>query len=227
MDQQLPGTRRFLPPEEEVSPRSPDENFELDPSNEPPDPDAEDEITLYTGIAPPGWQMKKLKPIHKNVASLLAQGAKNIVISKMLDITPEYVSMLSRQPLMQDYIRQMCAHTGLRLEALFEKSVDVIAETLRDGSESGRLKAARLQLEATKRIGRGDGPPPSGAGSEERLLKLAERLIFLQSGQRPPGLYDAEGNLVGVVKEIPYESVSETTEAEFSEPGRIGYSERT
>lgn len=170
------------------------------------DPEDEDEQALLEAEPRVGWQMKKLKPKHKQVASLLAQGARNIDIAKMLGITPEYVSMLTRQPLMQAYIAEMCQHTGLRVEALFEKSVDVIADTLRTGTESGRLKAARLQLEVTKRIGRGEPLSNQGGGTEERLLKLAERLIFLQSGQRRlPGVFNEDG--------------TEIQEAEFSEVG--------
>lgn len=173
---------------------------------EPDLPEDEDEAALYEAEPKIGWQMKKLKPKHKQIASLLAQGARNIDIAKMIGVTPEYVSMLTRQPLMQSYIAEMCQHTGLRVEALFEKSVDVIADTLRTGTESGRLKAARLQLEVTKRIGRGEPLSNQGGGTEERLLKLAERLIFLQSGQRRlPGVFNEDG--------------TEIQEAEFSEVG--------
>jgi hypothetical protein len=173
---------------------------------EPDAPDDEDEEVLLAAEPKVGWQMKQLKPKHKQIASLLAQGARNIDIAKMIGVTPEYVSMLTRQPLMQSYIAEMCQHTGLRLEALFDKSVDVIADTLRTGTESGRLKAARLQLEATKRIGRGEPLSNQGGGTEERLLKLAERLIFLQSGQRRlPGVFNEDG--------------SEVQEAEFSAAG--------
>ena len=192
----LPAVRNHPPevPQEEQAPSPP-----------PEEPDVEDEwFKDPSRDLPSGWQMKKLKPKHKQVASLLAQGAKNIEIAAMLQITPEYVSMLSRQPLMQAYIREMCQHTGMRLEALFDSSVNVIADTLRNGTESGKLKAARLQLEATHRIGRGDGPPQGGTSTEERLLILSQRLLLLQGARRPPGLYNEIGE--------------EITEAEFSEP---------
>lgn len=171
----------------------------------PAEPLDEEEQILFAG-GPPSWQMKTLKPKHKQIASLLAQGGRNIDIAKIIGVTPEYISMLSRQPLMKAYIAEMCEITGVRLEAMFEKVVDTIAETLESGSEAGRLKAARLHLEATKRIGRPDGAPRSGNDSADRLEKLAERLIFLQSGKRPPGLYDENGEAI--------------TDAEFSEPLR-------
>lgn len=169
------------------------------------DPEDEDEANLLAEVPTPNWQLKKLKVKHKQVASLLAQGARNVDIARMLGITPEYVHMLTKQPLVIAYIQEMCQHTGVRLESLFEKCVDVIADTMCNGTEAGKLKAARLQLEATKRIGRGEAPPSAPGSAEDRLLQLAQRLLFLQSGARRPGVYNEDGT--------PIE------EAEFSEPG--------
>lgn len=174
------------------------------PITAPTDLIDEDEATLLNGSAGSGWQMKKLTQRHKNIASLMAQGASRQDIAKLADVTPEYITMLSKQPLMQQHIRSICELAGTRMEALFERVVDTIAETLDKGSEGGKLKAARLQLEATKRIGRADLSPRSGNDGADRLERLAERLIYLQSGKRPPGVYDENGEAV--------------TDAEFSEP---------
>jgi hypothetical protein len=139
------------------------------------------------------WELTKLKPVHKQVASLLAQGMKQVDIAKLCDITPQYVGMLLKQPLVQAYIKDMCDVVGVRMEALFAQSVEVIAETMANGSEAGKLKAVRLQLEATKRIGRID-PNVGGNGSNvERLEKLAERLISLQSNVRKGGTFNEQG----------------------------------
>lgn len=139
-----------------------------------------------------GWELKELKQKHKDVAVLFAQGMKNVDIAKMCDITPEYVHMLLKQPLVRAYIQEMCEIVGVRMDALFAKSVDVIADTLQNGSEAGKLKAARLQLEATKKI---------GAGSQlsvvmpnvDRLEKLAERLIGLQQVARVGRTFNQDG----------------------------------
>lgn len=168
----------------------------------------EDESFLFAEpeAVPAQWQLKKLKPLHRKVASLIAQGGRNVDIAKIMDVTPQYVHMLSKQPLVREFISEICAAADLRMEALTEKVVDTIAETLDRGSEAGKLKAARMQLEATKRIGRQDPTPKAGAGAEDRLLLLAERLIYLQSGRRPPGVFSEAGE--------------EITDAEFSEPSR-------
>lgn len=131
----------------------------------------------------PAVQLKKLSPKHKEVMSLLAQGVERQVIAKMCRITPEYVTWLARQPLCREYIKEMSEFVDARLEALFNKTADVIAETLECGTEDGKLKAARLQLEVTGRVGKNSGqatPPLEG----DFLESLAERLVGLQRNVR-------------------------------------------
>lgn len=153
---------------------------------------AEQDFDVPEEARGPSWELKKLKPLHKQVASLVAQGAKNTEIAQMLGITPQYVSMLLSQPLVKQYLGEMCDAVGVRMEALFEQSVEVIAETMRTGSEGGKLKAARLQLEATKRIGRPDPTAALGQGNVDRLERLAERLILLQTNVRTGRTFDGK-----------------------------------
>ncbi len=61
------------------------------------------------------------------------------------------------------------------------------------GSEKGRLQAARLQLEATKRIGRFEQNSGLERSSSDRLAELAERLILLQSNVRKGKLFNEDG----------------------------------
>lgn len=141
----------------------------------------------------PKWEMKKLTPKHQQVAALVAQGMKFVDIAALVDYTPQYITMLMQQPLMRAYIAEKCAIAGTRLEALFAQSVEVISDTMKNGSESGKLKAARLQLEATKRIGRPDPNAGGTASNVDRLEQLAERLILLQAGARQPRTFTQEG----------------------------------
>jgi hypothetical protein len=144
----------------------------------------------------PKWEMKKLSPKHQQVAALVAQGMKFVDIAALVDYTPQYITMLVAQPLMRSYIAEKCAIAGTRLEALFAQSVEVIADTMKNGSEGGKLKAARLQLEATKRIGRPDPNAGTGASNVDRLEQLAERLIMLQAGARLGKIYTPDGQEV-------------------------------
>ena len=130
------------------------------------------------------WQLQKLSPRHKQVAALVAQGVRRELIAAACDFTPEYVTFLQRQPLFIDYLKEMSAAASVRLEAMFEQSVNIVAEAMTDGTMEERLKGARLQMEATGRVGKMQGtdrPPP---GSEDRLEQLAQRLVGLLQGQR-------------------------------------------
>ena len=142
------------------------------------------------------WELKKLKPVHQQVAALVAQGLTNVKIASMCGITPQYITMLMNQPLFRQYLQEKCEAVGVRMEALFEQSVEVIANTLQNGSEGGKLKAARLQLEATKRIGRGEVNIVDGAGTADRLERLAARLIQLNDRSRQVQPEVLEGEFV-------------------------------
>lgn len=127
----------------------------------------------------PEWEMKKLKPVHKQICALLAQGMRNVDIARLMDVVPEYITMLLRQQLIKQEIARISEVAGARLEAMFEQSVDVIAETMQNGNHGNKLKAARLQLEATKRIGRPDPLAGTNVDNTDRLERLAERLTGL------------------------------------------------
>ena len=129
-----------------------------------------------------GWQMKELKPKHKQVCAMLAQGIDRRTISNVVGVTPEYITMLAKQPLMKEYIAEMCQAAGLQLDAMFVQSVEVISEVMANGSPKERVAAARLQMEATKRIGSGSSIPKEIIDTNDRLARLAERLLYLQGG---------------------------------------------
>ena len=130
------------------------------------------------------WQLKELKPWHMNLCSMLAQGIPRGTIASVMDCAPEYVSMLAQQPLIQQYIRDMCAYAGLQLESQFVKVVEVIGDTLANGGYKEKMQAARLQMEATKRIGSKAGEGTDKPSSEDKLLNLADRLVGLLEGKK-------------------------------------------
>lgn len=108
------------------------------------------EVTLPEGAH---FSLKRLSPKHKQVAALLAQGLGRGEISKLVDITPEYVTMLSKQPLFISYVKEMTAFTEVRLQALFEKSVDVVAQLMQTGTEDTKLRSAQTVLKAVGKDG--------------------------------------------------------------------------
>lgn len=129
------------------------------------------------------WELKQLSPKHRQVVALLAQGVARDTIAELCEFTPEYITWLHRQPVCQAYLKELMQYADARLIALTERSVDAIAETLNIGSEDGRLKAARLQLEAVGRIGRFRAGDEEAPGRGELEL-LAERLVGLLKTKR-------------------------------------------
>jgi len=148
----------------------------------------------------PAIELKKLSPKHQQVAALLAQGVDRRTIASACDFTPEYVTWLTRQPLFREYIKGMSEAVAVRLEALFSKSVDVIDYAMENGSVDERLKGAKLQLEATGRVGRFQTQVPEGGGSD-RLEQLSERLLNLLKKQRG-AVYENDVSDAEVLSEV-------------------------
>jgi hypothetical protein len=128
--------------------------------------------------------LQSLSPKHKQVAALLAQGLGRSEISNIVEFTPEYVTWLARDPLFKQYLAEMSEYADARLEALFDKTADVVANGMIMGTVDEQLKAARLQLEITGRVGKGDRTFGSLDNSVEKLDQLAQRLLALQTRVR-------------------------------------------
>lgn len=141
------------------------------------------ELASTQDRAPEPVELKKLSPVHKQVAALIAQGVDRRTIAVACDYTPEYVTWLQRQPLFREYIKEMSEAVGVQLEAMFVKSVQVINSAMDNGNIDEQLKGAKLQLEATGRVGRFQTQAPIGGGTD-RLEQLAERLQKLLQNQR-------------------------------------------
>lgn len=135
--------------------------------------------------------LKKLSPKHKQVMSLLAQGVDRQTISAICEITPEYVTWLAGDPLCKAYLKEMSRYVDARFEALYEKTADIVSEAMQVGSQDEKLKAARLQLELTGRVGRVVPAAPEG-GSVDRLEQLARRLETLVDEAHRGRTYEQE-----------------------------------
>lgn len=133
---------------------------------------------------PTKWELKELRPLHRQVAALVAQGMKNKEVAALVNIHPNYVTTLLAQPLVQEYLKSLCGVADARIEALYPKSVDTLAEIMTSGTEKGKLAAVKLQLDVTKRLGSSRRAEGSTEDAEARLERLAEKLIGLQSKVR-------------------------------------------
>lgn len=139
--------------------------------------------------------LQKLSQKHKDVLALLAQGVGRTEIASVCGFTPEYVTWLAKQPVCKPFLEELKGFVDFRLVALTERSVDVIAETMNIGSQEDKLKAAKLQLEATGRLGRDRGQPV-GESTAGRLESLAERLVGLLENKRKGVTYDGQSTEV-------------------------------
>lgn len=136
-------------------------------------------------VEPTAYQLKELSPKHKQVAALLVQGVERQVIAELTEFKPEYITWLGRQPLVVAYLKELEEYANIRLVALADKRTDVISDILNNGSNEDRLKAAKLQMEATGLLGR---PRESSGGDreneDERLARIGARLVNLLKDQR-------------------------------------------
>jgi hypothetical protein len=137
--------------------------------------------------------LQKLTEKHQQVAALLAQGLGRNEIAQFVDFTPARITQLTHEPVFQKYFQEMVEFSQLQVEAMFSKTVEVIGEALNDGGDrDGQLKAARLQLEVTGRVGKVERNNPTNEDSINRLTRLAERLTVTLGTMRNKGAIDVE-----------------------------------
>ena len=145
------------------------------------------------GLAVPatGFALKNIKPIHREVASLLAQGVPRKVIAEVCDFTPEYITMLTREPAIAAILEEHVQFAERQMLALTEKAVSVVSEVMDNGSDESRLKAARLQMESAGRLGRFADSPISPV-DPNHLDNLAARLVSLLTREKEGVTINAE-----------------------------------
>jgi hypothetical protein len=123
----------------------------------------------------------------------------------MTGVTKEYITMLLRMPIIKQEIAARGEVLNARFELMTEMTADAMVDTLKNGSHADKMKAARLQLEVTKRIGRPDPYAVNQNPAEDRLAQLANRLEGLLDGKKG-GLYDEAGQPIFEEAEVVWES---------------------
>lgn len=136
-------------------------------------------------------QLKELSPKHKEVASLLAQGLKPGEVASCVGFTREYVTFLCRDPLFLEYIRGQNDINEARLDSLFETTVNVIDDGLKNKATENQLRAARLQMEASGRL-RNSTSGERRDPAVDHLASLANRLVDLLGKVRNGETYNGQ-----------------------------------
>lgn len=166
-------------------------------------------LSLQTTIHPSviqqkGFVLKKLKQKHKTMVALHLQGLKRDQIAQLAGCVPEYVSMIIAQPIVQEYLRDLEQYMDNRLRSLYGKSVDAIDSVLTSGSDDAKLKAARLQMEATDKMGKQEHGKQTAEDVVSAILAGIQVNVNVNTG-------DTHGNSFGstILPSSPMQSDSE------------------
>ena len=98
-------------------------------------------------------------------------------IAADLGVTPSRVYNVLQKPSSRQFLE-------VQMESLYVAAVEAVGDVLCNGSGSEKLRAARLQMEATGRIGpraRHRVEPVSPEESDARLQRLRSRLLALRA----------------------------------------------
>ena len=90
--------------------------------------------------------LKKLTQLHKDAAVLSLQGLSREKVAEFCGRTPEWVTLICKQPLVKAYIADIEAHLDMKLRGMYEKSIDAIGAGLNSSKVSDKLAAAQLHL---------------------------------------------------------------------------------
>ena len=120
-----------------------------------------------------------LTPTEKLALVHLASGRTKKYITTKLRLSQEKLNKLMLRDDSRQFVAELTHGAHLQMEALYVKSVDAVRETLEKGAYPDKIKAARLQMESTRRIGAMTAPSQGVVDVEARLVDLAHKLVDL------------------------------------------------
>ena len=82
------------------------------------------------------------------MVTLSLQGLSREKVAEYCGCTPQYVTMINKQPLARALRADLEQHLDLRLRGLYERSLDALQEGLTSPKISDKLAAAQIQLRA-------------------------------------------------------------------------------
>lgn len=118
------------------------------------------------------WQPKRLTPKHRQILSLYAQGMKREEIGNFCHCTPALVTMLARTDIGRAYLQSIEETMDQRLRALYSKTIDAIDDQLCNGRGADKIAAAKLQLQATGKLGTRQEETETAEDVIQRILAL-------------------------------------------------------
>lgn len=140
--------------------------------------------TSSSDLVAVGTDGKPLPPLGKKARDaclLLTAGVAKKDICKQLKMAPERLRIILRLPQTQAFIARLNEAVGAQLEAQHGMAIDTIRDVMKSGNGREKIAAARLQLEASRRIGPRTEDHDRATNAEERLQRTRERLLQLYS----------------------------------------------
>jgi hypothetical protein len=111
------------------------------------------------------WVLKRLSQKHKDMVTLSLQGLDREKVAEFCGCTPQYVTMINKQPLARILIAELESHLDLRLRGMYVKSLNALDKALTSPKIADQLAAAQIQLKA---IGKSEpGPDDSKQTAED------------------------------------------------------------
>ena len=119
----------------------------------------------------PAWVLKKLTARHKRICALKMSGLAREDIATTCQCTPEYISMLMKQPLIVEYMGGLMKDVDDDLKHLTGQAVDTVRTMMGSGDDKVALSAAQTVLKANGKLG-GKSDEGEGATAEDVVAKL-------------------------------------------------------
>lgn len=119
--------------------------------------------TQVPSTVKPKWELKKLTTRHKRIVQLKVAGLERTDIAKLAKCTPEYVSMLLGQPLVQEYLKIQHDMVDQDLRDLCGPAVNTLRSSLDSPDDKVALAAAQTVLRANGKFTQSDDTPKTTA----------------------------------------------------------------
>lgn len=125
---------------------------------------------------PAGWKLVRLKPRHRQIAALLVTGLDRESVAHACGCTPALVTLLQKQPVFQEHMKELQAQVDADLSNLMGKAVRAVDRALDSHQETAdQLRAADMVFK-TQGAYKPDGVTQAVSAEDivARLLQAAQ-----------------------------------------------------
>jgi hypothetical protein len=133
--------------------------------------------TVASTVEPtkPKWELKKLTTKHKRIVQAKVSGLQREDIAKLCNCTPEYVTMLMQQPLIQSLMKEHNSYIDQDLRDLTGSAVKVVRDMMDSPDDKVALTAATTVLRANGKL------EPQGDGGKVTAEDVVAQLFAIHN----------------------------------------------